>query len=105
MVLIVLGATPVSIYFTGVLVRPLEMLEAAVSKIGSDGVLATLPEKGSAEVRATAHALNELSARLRTAMESRMRVVAAATHGDVRGKSRARIHDGEADHQADPRRG
>ncbi|PBC11899.1 ATP-binding protein [Mesorhizobium sp. WSM3859] len=80
MVLIVLGATPVSIYFTGVLVRPLEMLEAAVSKIGSDGMLATLPEKGSAEVRATAHALNELSARLKTAMESRMRLVAAAGH-------------------------
>ncbi len=54
MALIVLGATPVSIYFTGVLVRPLEMLEAAASKIGSDGVLATVPEKGSAEVRATA---------------------------------------------------
>ncbi|TGS71506.1 HAMP domain-containing protein [Mesorhizobium sp. M3A.F.Ca.ET.174.01.1.1] len=80
MALIVLGATPVSIYFTGVLVRPLEMLEAAVSKIGSDGVLATLPEKGPVEVRATAHALNELSARLRTAMESRMRLVAAAGH-------------------------
>jgi signal transduction histidine kinase len=80
MALIVLGATPVSIYFTGVLVRPLEMLEAAVSKIGSDGMLATLPEKGSAEVRATAHALNELSARLKTAMESRMRLVAAAGH-------------------------
>ncbi|RWG59784.1 MAG: HAMP domain-containing protein [Mesorhizobium sp.] len=77
MALIVLGATPVSIYFTGVLVRPLEMLEAAVSKIGSDGLLATLPEKGPVEVRATAHALNELSARLRTAMESRMRVAAA----------------------------
>ncbi|RUX17353.1 HAMP domain-containing protein [Mesorhizobium sp. M2A.F.Ca.ET.042.01.1.1] len=80
MALIVLGATPVSIYFTGVLVRPLEMLETAVSKIGSDGMLATLPEKGSAEVRATAHALNELSARLKTAMESRMRLVAAAGH-------------------------
>ncbi|RWE70179.1 ATP-binding protein [Mesorhizobium sp.] len=80
MALIVLGATPVSIYFTGVLVRPLEMLEAAVSKIGSDGVLAILPEKGPVEVRATAHALNELSARLRTAMESRMRLVAAAGH-------------------------
>lgn len=80
MVLIVLGATPVSIYFTGVLVRPLEMLEAAVSKIGSDGVLAAVPEEGSAEVRATAHALNQLSARLEAAMESRMRLVAAAGH-------------------------
>lgn len=80
MALIVLGATLVSIYFTSVLVRPLEMLEAAVSKIGSDGVLATVPEKGPAEVRATAYALNQLSSRLQTAMESRMRLVAAAGH-------------------------
>ncbi|CAN7630291.1 ATP-binding protein [Mesorhizobium amorphae] len=78
--LIVLGATAVSVYFTAVLVRPLEMLETAVGKIGSDGVLAAVPEEGSAEVRATAHALNQLSTRLKTAMESRMRLVAAAGH-------------------------
>ncbi|TPM99826.1 ATP-binding protein [Mesorhizobium sp. B2-1-3A] len=78
--LIVAGATAVSVYFTSVLIRPLEMLEAAVSKIGSDGVLAAVPEVGSAEVKATAHALNQLSSRLRVAMESRMRLVAAAGH-------------------------
>ena len=78
--LIALGATAVSVYFTSVLVRPLEMLETAVSKIGADGVLARVPETGSAEVRATARALNQLSSRLRTAMESRMRLVAAAGH-------------------------
>ena len=78
--LIVAGATAVSVYFTSVLIRPLEMLEAAVSKIGSDGVLAAVPEVGSAEVKATAHALNQLSSRLRTSMESRMRLVAAAGH-------------------------
>ncbi|WP_027061991.1 ATP-binding protein [Mesorhizobium loti] len=78
--LIVAGATAVSVYFTSVLIRPLEMLEAAASKIGSDGVLAAVPEVGSAEVKATAHALNQLSSRLRTAMESRMRLVAAAGH-------------------------
>lgn len=78
--LIVAGATAVSVYFTSVLIRPLEMLEAAVSKIGSDGVLAAVPEVGSAEVKATAHALNQLSSRLKTSMESRMRLVAAAGH-------------------------
>ncbi|MBZ9742048.1 MULTISPECIES: sensor histidine kinase [unclassified Mesorhizobium] len=78
--LIVAGATAVSVYFTSVLIRPVEMLEAAVSKIGSDGVLAAVPEVGSAEVKATAHALNQLSSRLKTAMESRMRLVAAAGH-------------------------
>ncbi|RUU53732.1 HAMP domain-containing protein, partial [Mesorhizobium sp. M7A.T.Ca.TU.009.01.1.1] len=61
--LIVAGATAVSVYFTSVLIRPLEMLEAAVSKIGSDGVLAAVPEVGSAEVKATAHSLNQLSSR------------------------------------------
>jgi signal transduction histidine kinase len=43
-------------------------------------MLAVVPEVGSAEVKATAHALNQLSSRLKTAMESRMRLVAAAGH-------------------------
>jgi signal transduction histidine kinase len=78
--LIVLGATAVSLYFAAVLTRPLVMLEAAVARIGPDGILARLPEEGSGEVRATARALNHLSARLKSAMESRMRLVAAAGH-------------------------
>lgn len=78
--LIVLGATAVSFYFATMLVRPLEMLEASVSQVGADGLLLRLPEEGSGEVVATARALNNLSARLRSAMESRMRLVAAAGH-------------------------
>lgn len=35
----------------------------------------------SAEVKATARALNQLSSRLKTATESRIRLVAAAGHG------------------------
>jgi signal transduction histidine kinase len=42
--------------------------------------LPELPERGPAEVRATAKALNSLSTRLKRAMESRMRLVAAAGH-------------------------
>ncbi|TIM68688.1 MAG: HAMP domain-containing protein [Mesorhizobium sp.] len=78
--LIVLGATAVSLYFATVLTRPLVMLESAAARIGPDGILAPLPEKGSGEVRATARALNQLSTRLKSAMESRMRLVAAAGH-------------------------
>jgi signal transduction histidine kinase len=78
--LIVLGVTAVSLYFAAVLTRPLVMLETAVARIGPDGILAPLPEKGSGDVRATARALNHLSARLKSAMESRMRLVAAAGH-------------------------
>lgn len=78
--LIVLGATAVSLYFATVLTRPLVMLESATVRIGPDGILAPLPEEGPGEVRATARALNQLSTRLKSAMESRMRLVAAAGH-------------------------
>jgi signal transduction histidine kinase len=42
--------------------------------------LPVLPERGPAEVRATAVALNSLSTRLKRAIESRMRLVADAGH-------------------------
>lgn len=79
-VMIIAGATIVSLYAAHRLISPLELLESAASRIGADGTLQTLPEDGPAEIRATARALNRLSARLRAAMESRMRLVAAAGH-------------------------
>lgn len=79
-ILIVLGATAVSLYFAAVLTRPVAMLEKAVTRVGPDGVLAPLSEEGSSDVRATARALNRLSSRLKSAMESRMRLIAAAGH-------------------------
>jgi signal transduction histidine kinase len=78
--LIVLGSTAVSIFAASKIIKPLELLEDAVGRIGADGVLPPIPETGSGEVRATAHALNTLSSRLKSAMESRMRLVAAAGH-------------------------
>ncbi|MGF7162791.1 signal transduction histidine kinase [Rhodoligotrophos appendicifer] len=78
--LIVAGAVAVSIFFATILTRPLEMIEAAVTWIGPDGMLEPLPEEGSGEIRATARALNQLSSRLKSAVESRMRLVAAAGH-------------------------
>ncbi|HYI68804.1 MAG TPA: ATP-binding protein [Skermanella sp.] len=80
MVLIAMGATAVALFAAAKMSRPLVMLEQAITSIGPDGNLPTLPESGPDEVRATARALNRLSARLRTAMESRMRLVAAAGH-------------------------
>jgi signal transduction histidine kinase len=80
MVAIVLGAAAIALVIANRLTKPLQMIETAVASVGVDGVLPPLPETGSAEVRATAGALNRLSARLRNAMESRMRLVAAAGH-------------------------
>lgn len=79
-VLIVAGSTAISLLAASKITRPLELLESAVGRIGADGVIAHIPETGSGEIRATAKALNQLSAQLKSAMESRMRLVAAAGH-------------------------
>lgn len=80
LLLITVGATAVAVFAANRMVRPLVFLEDAVASVGPDGVMPELPERGPAEVRATARALNTLSARLKRAMESRMRLVAAAGH-------------------------
>jgi signal transduction histidine kinase len=80
MAVIVIGATALALRIAYKMTQPMHLLERAVASVGADGTLPTVPESGSAEVRATAQALNRLSARLRTAMESRMRLVAAAGH-------------------------
>lgn len=60
--------------------RPIQVIESMVANIGDEGKLPVLPEDGPAEVRAVASAVNRLSARLEAAVESRMRLVAAAGH-------------------------
>ncbi|ODR96719.1 histidine kinase [Methyloceanibacter superfactus] len=80
LMLIALGATVIAVFVANRMVRPLVFLENAVASVGADGMLPELPERGPAEVRATAKALNSLSTRLKRAMESRMRLVAAAGH-------------------------
>lgn len=77
---IVLGAAMIAVVISDRLTKPLQLLERAIASIGPDGVLPLLPEIGSGEVKATAQALNRLSVSLKKAMESRMRLVAAAGH-------------------------
>lgn len=78
--LVVLGALAIALIAATMMTRPLRMLDEAVGAIGPDGLLPHVEERGPAEVRETAAALNRLSTRLRNAMESRMRLVAAAGH-------------------------
>lgn len=78
--LIVSGSAAISIHAARRLTRPLQLIEDAVDRIGPDGSLEPITETGSAEVQAAAKALNRLSRQLRGAMESRMRLVAAAGH-------------------------
>ena len=78
--MIAAGAAVVSVVAAHRITGPLRLLEAAADRIGPDGLLEPLPDTGLPETRATARALNRLSARLKSAMESRMRLVAAAGH-------------------------
>lgn len=79
-VTIILGSGLLALWAANKATKSLRLLEEAVSHIGPDGTLTHVPETGSAEIRATARALNNLSLRLKNAMESRMRLVAAAGH-------------------------
>ena len=80
MAAVVIGAAGVSVFAATKMTRPLKILDLAVSSVGRDGLPAHVPEDGPAEMRATAAALNRLTARVREAVESRMRLVAAAGH-------------------------
>lgn len=78
--LIVVGVIGVSLVVAYRVTQPFVMLEQAVTSVGRDGLIPPIPEVGSGEARQTASALNRLSARFKSAMESRMRLVAAAGH-------------------------
>ncbi|MFT3999320.1 MAG: ATP-binding protein [Rhizobium sp.] len=78
--LIIIGSVLVSIFAASKIMKPLRLLEEAVAAVNPDGTLPHIPETGPGEIRATAQALNGLSARVKAATESRMRLVAAAGH-------------------------
>ena len=80
MLLIAAGTTAVTVAAVYRLTQPLALVEKSVASIGPEGELPHLPETGPAEVRATARAINLLSKRLQSAIDSRMRLVAAAGH-------------------------
>ncbi|OYX15072.1 MAG: hypothetical protein B7Z15_01790 [Rhizobiales bacterium 32-66-8] len=80
LLLVGFGVTGVVVIAVGRLMRPLAIIQEAVEGVGPDGELPALEERGPSEVRAAARTINTLSARLKIAMESRMRIVAAAAH-------------------------
>jgi len=78
--LVTLGTVGVALWFAYRITRHLAILERVAATIDADGVLPLLPESGPAELRAAARALNTMTAKLKNAVESRMRLVAAAGH-------------------------
>jgi signal transduction histidine kinase len=80
MLLIAVGAIAISVAAVYRLTQPLVLVERSIANVDAEGELPVLPEAGPAEVRVTARAINRLNSRLKQAMESRMRLVAAAGH-------------------------
>jgi signal transduction histidine kinase len=78
--LVTAGTVGVAIWFAYRITRHLSALERVATTIDADGVVPRLPESGPAELKATARAFNTMTARLKNAAESRMRLVAAAGH-------------------------
>lgn len=80
MCLIALGTTVVASLAIGRLTRPLTLIEEALDSVSGTSELPHLEERGTTEVRAAARTINRLSDQLRAALETRMRIVAAAAH-------------------------
>ena len=74
------GTVAIAVLASARLTRPLALLDAVARDVGPDGIMARVPETGPAEVRAAARSLNRMGEALRSAMDSRMRLVAAAGH-------------------------
>jgi|EndMetStandDraft_5_1072996.scaffolds.fasta_scaffold32855_2 signal transduction histidine kinase len=79
-VLIVAGTAIVAMAVVHRLMRPFALIEKSLANIDPHGELPMLAENGPSDIRATARAINLLSLRLKSAIESRMRLVAAAGH-------------------------
>lgn len=78
--LVALGVTLVMVIAVRRMTEPLALLQRTADAITPCSDVDPVPEKGPAEVRAAARAINQLATRLRQVMESRMRLVAAAGH-------------------------
>lgn len=77
---IVIGVGTVALIMARRVTEPFGIIERAVASVGPSGELQPLSIDGSAEARQVKTALNNLSARLKSVMQTRMRLVAAAGH-------------------------
>ena len=80
MAVITIGIIAVSLMVAHRITRQLSILQSMAMKVGPDGLLERMSEEGPAEVRETAKALNRMGESLKSAIESRMRLVAGAGH-------------------------
>jgi signal transduction histidine kinase len=78
--LTVIGVGTVALIMARRVTEPFGIIERAVASVGPSGELPHFSVDGSAEARRVKTALNSLAGRLKSAMQTRMRLVAAAGH-------------------------
>ncbi|MBY3433923.1 two-component sensor histidine kinase [Rhizobium laguerreae] len=78
--LIASSSAVVSIIAGNMVVRPLETLQKAIESVDPQAIIPQMAERGDGAALITVRLLNTLSEKLRNAMDSRMRLVAAAGH-------------------------
>lgn len=78
--LILVSAGFVSVVIGNMIARPLFIIDKAIDSVDPREVIPLMRENGNLENKETIKLLNRLSEKIRKAMESRMRLVAAAGH-------------------------
>ncbi|GLQ11442.1 two-component sensor histidine kinase [Devosia yakushimensis] len=76
----VIGVGSVALIMARRVTEPYSIIERAVASVDPSGELPHLKVEGSAEARQVKASLNSLSGRLKSALQARMRLVAAAGH-------------------------
>lgn len=78
--LIAASSAVVSVIVGNMVVRPLETIQNAIESVDPQAVIPRMAERGDGAALITVRLINTLSDKLRSAMDNRMRLVAAAAH-------------------------
>lgn len=89
--LITAGVLVVAFFAAYQATKQLRFLEAMAQAVLADGTLSRVPEEGAAEIKATARALNRMGDSFKRLIDSKMRLVAAASHDFRTPMTRMRI--------------
>jgi signal transduction histidine kinase len=75
-----IGVTALAVWLGRRVTRPLGVFAAAATRLGTDVATPPLAEHGPSELRAAAHAFNQMQQRLRRLIEDRVQMLAAVAH-------------------------
>ncbi|MGD9883192.1 MAG: ATP-binding protein [Reyranella sp.] len=75
-----IGLTALAAWLARRITRPLSVFATAATRLGTDIAAPALPESGPSELRAAAHAFNQMQQRVRRLIEDRVQMLGAVSH-------------------------